>query len=52
MSRKVYFYAQILAMRETKFIEQNSGKWSEFETTLREGRQHPGKVDAAFCGDY
>lgn len=35
-------------MKETKFIEQNQEKWSEFEQMLRENRRDPHKLNDLF----
>ncbi len=35
-------------MKETKFIEQNQEKWSEFEQMLRENRRDPDKLNELF----
>ncbi|HOY07611.1 MAG TPA: stage II sporulation protein M, partial [Saprospiraceae bacterium] len=35
-------------MRETKFIEQNKGKWADFEQMLREDRRDPDKLNDLF----
>lgn len=35
-------------MKETKFIEQNAEKWSEFEQMLRENRRDPDKLNELF----
>ncbi len=35
-------------MKETKFIEQNQEKWSEFEQMLRDNRRDPDKLNELF----